>query len=502
MFYQYCMAAALILLIVAGCAPKIVQTPAVTPAPSSTAGAASLQSGPASELALAISKNDLGKVKSLIDGDPKLISSKGLMGLTPIHLASSGGNVEILEYLISKGANVNDKDEQGNTPLHNAAGQGQIKAMEILIAKGAELEARNRLNLTPLQMAVMGKKKDAAQLLLAKKADINVKGGFGGETCLHYAAAQGDTGMAKFLLEKGASPEAVQDLTGQTPLFLAASAKQKGMVELLIAKGAKVNARDRMGLCPLDVAEAANKRSDGLLLSCKSNMKNIGTALEMYATDHGGHYPESLSELMPDYLSTLPTCIAARKDTYSPSYHMKTSPDSYEVYCSGENHRASGVARNYPRYTAEKGLDTGPKVAPVADRDSTAANEIVAILKKHGAKNGKLTMTSSMPVSGPLKSTGTVTGCKSNMKNIGTALEMYSTDNVGHYPKTLGKLVPDYLKKIPACPAAGKDTYSASYRSKAEPDCYEFFCKGEYHKDAGLKKNRPRYNSQDGLLDR
>lgn len=58
---------------------------------------------------------------------------------------------------------------------------------------------------------------------------------------------------------------------------------------------------------------------------------------------------------------------------------------------------------------------------------------------------------------------GSLTACKSNLKNIGTAFEMYSTDWSGHYPKDISRLTPNYLKTFPECPQAGKDTYSDSY---------------------------------------
>ena len=32
-------------------------------------------------------------------------------------------------------------------------------------------------------------------------------------------------------------------------------------------------------------------RSQGQLTACKSNLKNIATALEMYSTDNSGQYP-------------------------------------------------------------------------------------------------------------------------------------------------------------------------------------------------------------------
>jgi len=101
---------------------------------------------------------------------------------------------------------------------------------------------------------------------------------------------------------------------------------------------------------------------------------------------------------------------------------------------------------------------------------------------------------------------GQFTACKSNCKNIGTALEMYSTDFKGHYPPSLDCVTPNYLKNIPTCPSAEKDTYSESYTSTigdpktGTPDSYSFFCQGEYHKIVSNTRDCPRYDSMNGLI--
>ena len=102
---------------------------------------------------------------------------------------------------------------------------------------------------------------------------------------------------------------------------------------------------------------------------------------------------------------------------------------------------------------------------------------------------------------------GSTTSCKSNCKNIATALDMYATDNHGQYPRHLADLVPDnYFRQIPTCPAAGKDTYSASYQVSIEGKAFSFFCTGNNHAKsyAGFDRpsdNFPQYNSRDGLID-
>ena len=99
----------------------------------------------------------------------------------------------------------------------------------------------------------------------------------------------------------------------------------------------------------------------GVTTGCKSNLKNIGTACEMYSTDNEGRYPRSLAQLTPNYLKILPTCYAAGKENYSASYVAASTPDLYTVFCSGHFHAGAGVAPNYPQYTAQDGLVLGPK---------------------------------------------------------------------------------------------------------------------------------------------
>jgi len=92
-----------------------------------------------------------------------------------------------------------------------------------------------------------------------------------------------------------------------------------------------------------------------------------------------------------------------------------------------------------------------------------------------------------------------VTECKKNEKNIGTALEMYSTDNSGRYPTSLDRLTPNYLRVIPTCPAGGKDTYTVGLVSTSNPDAYTVVCAGVRH-PLLLGQNYPQYTSVQGLI--
>lgn len=68
--------------------------------------------------------------------------------------------------------NVTSKDALGETPLHYAAGMGYIELAEFLIIKGADLEAKSIDGYTPYLEAISQGKEDLAKMLRLNGADI------------------------------------------------------------------------------------------------------------------------------------------------------------------------------------------------------------------------------------------------------------------------------------------------------------------------------------------
>jgi len=62
----------------------------------------------------AVNKDDVEKVRKLIEATPSLIKVKDGLGRPLLHLT---GKKEIAEFLISMGADPNEVDAQGNTAL-------------------------------------------------------------------------------------------------------------------------------------------------------------------------------------------------------------------------------------------------------------------------------------------------------------------------------------------------------------------------------------------------
>ena len=73
--------------------------------------------------------------------DPSL---KGKYGWNLLHSASAGGNVAIIGSMLSRGLEINSKNSDGNTPLMIAALNGNMEAVNYLLDKGADLSLKGK----------------------------------------------------------------------------------------------------------------------------------------------------------------------------------------------------------------------------------------------------------------------------------------------------------------------------------------------------------------------
>ena len=97
-----------------------------------------------SALFLAAEKGDKSIVQYLLQhykaqgALSSMINAPKATGATPLHVASFLGHQEVVEILLSEGAEVNTQlATNSNTPLYDAINQGQIAIAELLLSKGA-----------------------------------------------------------------------------------------------------------------------------------------------------------------------------------------------------------------------------------------------------------------------------------------------------------------------------------------------------------------------------
>jgi len=94
-------------------------------------------------------------------------------------------------------------------------------------------------------------------------------------------------------------------------------------------------------------------QEDGMLVACKSNLRRSGEAAERYAVNHSGAFPDKLEQLTPDYLKSIPSCPASRREY---GYMHGTNPQAYSVFCRGSSHVPNGSTVDFPLYDNVTGL--------------------------------------------------------------------------------------------------------------------------------------------------
>lgn len=127
----------------------------------------------------AAKNGSLPAVKYFYKEDPSNVNKKNKNdgNSTPLHYASREGHFEIVQFLISKGAET-DPVESGYmaTPLIKAARYGHLFIVKYLLDNGANINHQTQFNDTPLQWAVSENYLDIVKLLCEKGADLNLKG--------------------------------------------------------------------------------------------------------------------------------------------------------------------------------------------------------------------------------------------------------------------------------------------------------------------------------------
>ncbi|KAH8804087.1 hypothetical protein DL96DRAFT_1686730 [Flagelloscypha sp. PMI_526] len=160
--------------------------------------------------------------------------------LSPLQGACARGHLEVVQFLVEQGADVNVDKRVSETALQAATRFKRHEIVQFLVEKGADVNAVGGKYGTALQVATECGSLPLVQLLVENGADVNLFGGMY-ETALHAAARHGSLEIVKFLVEKGADVNAVG---GERETALQAGARYGNLdnVQFLIEQGAHVNA--------------------------------------------------------------------------------------------------------------------------------------------------------------------------------------------------------------------------------------------------------------------
>jgi ankyrin repeat protein len=187
---------------------------------------------------------------------------------TPLHYAAREGELQVVEWLIEKEAEVDAKDSQdGRTPLSCAAGNGHLEVVKSLLDKGAEVDSKDNWGRTPLIYTAANGHLEMVRLLVATgKAEVDSRDiaslfSPGGWTPLSLAAYYGHLEVVRLLVATGKAEVDSKDLSQRTPLSYAAANGHLEVVKFLVQEAkADIRSKDDGGKTALDLANDGAER--------------------------------------------------------------------------------------------------------------------------------------------------------------------------------------------------------------------------------------------------
>ena len=278
-----------------------------------------------------------GNVKAaqlLVNAGAKVDAREAFGGQTPLMWASARRHPAMMEFLISKGADVNaastdrnyqrhvtaegrpkSLDSGGLTPLLYAARENCMACVEVLLKNKADINLPDPDGVSPLHVAIMNANWDIAKRLITAGADVNQWDIFGEAPLFTSLGLRNRTDggrgasidplnqttgteIVRLLLDRGANPNQQlffkpANLTGSTntrgatPLIRAANGGDVEMVKLLLEKGADATLYLADRQTPIH-AVLAGRSNEKQAIELIGLLKNAGTDVNVVAlVNHG-----------------------------------------------------------------------------------------------------------------------------------------------------------------------------------------------------------------------
>lgn len=116
-------------------------------------------------LMLAAFDGELALVKNLVLEKKAAVNKPGW---APIHYAATNGHLDITQFLVANGAQVNSLSPSETTPLMMSIGSGNDQLIKYLLDNGADLRLRNHEGYTAIDVAQLFGKDDIRDGLMSR----------------------------------------------------------------------------------------------------------------------------------------------------------------------------------------------------------------------------------------------------------------------------------------------------------------------------------------------
>lgn len=196
---------------------------------------------------------DIPLVSQILTGKGfRSLNAYDSLGKTPLTVACDTGNVELVQFLLSKGAAVNLPERGSNhTPLYVASRVGSVDIVKLLLTQGADVNiASLPLGLAPLYIASNYGHAGVVSVLLKANSDPNKY--YSGFPPIYCACLHKHVDVMRVLIEEGhADPNKATFIFGSTALLTACLMDFKPAVFLLLQHNANPMQLTLKGNTPL-----------------------------------------------------------------------------------------------------------------------------------------------------------------------------------------------------------------------------------------------------------
>ncbi|XP_046564007.1 histone-lysine N-methyltransferase EHMT2-like [Haliotis rubra] len=192
-------------------------------------------------------KGNLAAVKRILDTCRADVNCRDVGGRTPVMEAAFRGHGDVVELLVSRGADVSLVDDLGDNILHCACRGGDRETVEFVLSlDGVDINSRGQGSRIPVMWAAQWRHRDVVELLVSRGADVSLVDD-GGRNTLYWACRGGDTETVEFVLSLDGVDINSRGWRSRTPVMEAAWWKHRDVVELLVSRGANVSLVDYDG---------------------------------------------------------------------------------------------------------------------------------------------------------------------------------------------------------------------------------------------------------------
>ncbi|XP_058715542.1 LOW QUALITY PROTEIN: protein phosphatase 1 regulatory subunit 12C [Poecile atricapillus] len=283
-------------------------------------------------------------------GGRALLGGANADGISALHQACIDENMEVVQFLVESGADVNQADNEGWTPLHVAAACGCRHIAQYLLDHGADAAAVTSDLELPLEVA----EDEALEELL--RAELQRRGV--DVTAAKRAEEERMLRDTRLWLDSGQLRDCPHPATGASALHVAAAKGYIEVMRLLLAAGYDPDVRDKDGWTPLHAAAHW-----GVEEACRLLCEHL---CDMSPQNNVGQRPCDLAdeETLPllEELQRRQHHLRSQKDPGAPPPPPAPEPSGAPPAVGGGRHRRSSVCR---RSSREK---LGPLKSPFLPR--------------------------------------------------------------------------------------------------------------------------------------